>query len=682
MVVDPPAGQPLRQPTAATLTFVFLLSVVAYLAIWRAGFVWDDDSHLTENPCIVGPLGFAGIWTSAEAEYFPLVQTVWWVVHQIFGLAPLPYHLLTWGLHLATAYFLWRTLDELGVKAGWLGAALWLMHPVQVESVAWVSETTNTQSGLCFVLSVRAFVIWLKGKGGAATYAVAVGWAMAAMLSKPSTVMLPVVFLLCGWWLRIPWQPRRVARVVPFFVLSAAVSAWTVWEQKFHSGAAGPEWALSLPERILISARNVWFYLGKLTWPESLSLIYPRWLPDTGRALDYLPLAALGVLAGGLVGWRYRPGARVVGFALVTFVVLLFPILGFFDVYFSRYAFVADHFQYLASMAPIALAGAGLATLGEWLEPRVAHGQRIVGLVTGGLLVAFTAVDWKSAQRFHDPASLWRATVQANPAAWMAHTNLGILLANTPGGVPEAIRHYEVALRLNPDHAEAHYNLGIALTRTPQPRETAIAHYRAALRLRPDYVKAHYNLANELAMHPATLAEAVSHYERAIQHRPDFIEAHNNLAATLAEIPGRRPEALERYRLALGLNPRSPELHNNLAAELAKDPASAGDAVQHFTEALRLRPDYFEAHFGLANTLAAEPRRLAEASVYYQAAIRLRPRSVDALTRAAAAFIQLGRKPEAIACLERALEVEPGLADAREALRRLTAAPATATPAR
>jgi len=682
MVVDAPAKQTTRQPTAATLTFIFLLSVVAYLAIWRAGFVWDDDSHLTENPCIVGPLGFAGIWTSAEAEYFPLVQTVWWVVHQIFGLAPLPYHLLTWGLHLATAYFLWRTLDELGVRAGWLGAALWLLHPVQVESVAWVSETTNTQSGLCFVLSVRAFVTWLKGTGGRATYALAVAWAVAAMLSKPSTVMLPVVFLLCWWWLRIPWQTRRAARVIPFFALSALVSAWTVWEQKFHSGASGPEWALSLPERILISARNVWFYLGKLAWPDPLSLIYPRWQPDTGRALDYLPLAALVVFAGGLVGWRSRPRARVVGFALVTFVVLLFPILGFFDVYFFRYAFVADHFQYLASMAPIALAGAGLATLGEWLEPRGVPGRRAGTVIAGGLLVAFTAVDWRSAQRFHNPASLWRATVQANPAAWMAHTNLGILLANTPGGVPDAIRHYEEALRLNPDHAEAHYNLGIALTRTPQPRESAIAHYRAALRLRPDYVKAHYNLANELAANPATLTDAVSHYERAIHHRSDFIEAHNNLAATLAEIPGRRPEALERYRLALRLNPRSPELHNNLAAELAKDPVSTGEAIQHFTEALRLRPAYFESHFGLANTLAGDPRRLPEAGVHYQAAIRLRPRSVDALSRAATAYLQLGRKPEAIECLQRALAVEPGLDEARETLRRLTAAPSPASPVR
>ncbi|MBL9211970.1 MAG: tetratricopeptide repeat protein [Opitutaceae bacterium] len=676
MVVDAPARQTVRPPAAATLAFIFLLSVVAYLAIWRAGFVWDDDSHLTENPCIVGPLGFAGIWTSAEAEYFPLVQTVWWVVHQLFGLAPLPYHLLTWGLHLATAYFLWRTLDLLGVRAGWIGAALWLLHPVQVESVAWISETTNTQSGLCFVLSVRAFVTWLKGTGGRGTYALAVAWAVAAMLSKPSTVMLPVVFLLCWWWLRIPWETRRAARVIPFFALSAVVSAWTVWEQKFHSGASGPEWALSLPERLLISARNVWFYLGKLAWPEPLSLIYPRWQPDAGRAIDYLPLAALAVLAIGLIRWRTRPLGRVVGFTLATFLVLLFPILGFFDVYFFRYAFVADHFQYLASMAPVALAGAGLSALGTWLEPHVPHGRRAASLLAGGILVAFTAVDWRSAQRFHDPASLWRATVQANPAAWMAHTNLGIVLAQSPGGAPEAIRHYEEALRLNPNHAEAHYNLGIALTRTRQPAEAAIAHYRTALRLRPDYVKAHYNLANELAANPATLAEAVTHYERTLELRPDFIEAHNNLAATLAEMPGRRAEALERYRLALRLNPRSPELHNNLAAELAKDNATSGEATAHFAEALRLRPAYFEAHLGLASVLARDPRRVSEAIVHFEAALTLRPRSVDALSRAATAYLQLGRKSEAIERLRRALELEPDFAEARELHRRLTAAPA------
>jgi hypothetical protein len=360
------------------------LVVLAYLPVLQAGFIWDDDKHLTENPCIVGPLGFAGIWTTAEATYYPLVLTTFWVEHALWGFAPLPYHLVNVLVHGACGVVLWLVLAKLRVPGAWAGAALWALHPVHVESVAWVTELKNTQSGVFFLLAILSFLKWREsrtldgGRGRSMHYALALVCAVAAILSKSSTVMLPVVLGLCSWWEERRWRWRSAAPLVPFFLISALASGWTIWEQKFHSGAIGTAWAQSWPERFIIAGRDVWFYLGKLAWPHPLVFIYPRWQIDASHPLAYLPLLA-GVGAG-LYGWRQRHGwGRPLCFAFAYFAVSLFPVLGFFDVYYFRFSFVADHFQYLASMGPLALVGAAIARFPEVFErktPFIRHGLR------------------------------------------------------------------------------------------------------------------------------------------------------------------------------------------------------------------------------------------------------------------------------------------------------------------
>jgi len=259
------------------------LVVLVYLPVLEAGFIWDDDKHLTENPCIVGPLGFAGIWTTAEATYYPLVLTTFWIEHALWGFAPLPYHLVNVLVHAACAIVLWLVLARLLVPGAWLGAALWALHPVQVESVAWVTELKNTQSGLFFLLSILCFLKWRESRGST-SYVLALLCAIAAILSKSSTVMLPVVLGLCGWWQDRSLSRRAVAPLAPFFLISIAASAWTIWEQQFHSGAIGTDWAQTWPERLIIAGRDVWFYLGKLAWPHPLVFIYPRWRIDASHA--------------------------------------------------------------------------------------------------------------------------------------------------------------------------------------------------------------------------------------------------------------------------------------------------------------------------------------------------------------------------------------------------------------
>jgi len=265
-------------------------------------------------------------------------------------------------------------LARLRVPGAWLGAALWALHPVQVQSVAWVTELKNTQSCLFWLLAILFFLKWRESRAladrrhGWTLYALALLGAAAAILSKSSTVMLPVVFGLCWSWDEGRWRWRNAAPLAPFFVISAVASGWTIWEQKFHAGAIGGDWAQTWPQRLIIAGRDVWFYLGKLAWPHPLIFIYPRWRIDASQPLAYLPVFAAVIAM--LVLWRRRNDwGRPFFFAFAYFVVSLFPVLGFFNVYYFRFSFVADHFQYLASMGPLALAAAGMTRIPAILGP-------------------------------------------------------------------------------------------------------------------------------------------------------------------------------------------------------------------------------------------------------------------------------------------------------------------------
>src|SRR5438477_8537197 len=263
---------------------LIVLILIAYAPVLRSGFIWDDDYHLTRNPCIIGPLGFKEIWTSTRAIYYPLVLTNFWVLHKVFGLNPLPYHLLNILMHGASAVLLWRVLVRLKIQGAWFGAALWALHPVMVQSVAWITELKNTQSCFFFLLSILFF---LKGDDARSSIAWtnesrrSFGFSLLffamAVASKPSTVMLPFVLALCLWWRRGRWQWRNLSRLGPFILISLVASGWTIWEQEFPGGARGANWSQSLLERFAIAGLDVWFYLGKIVWPHPLIFIYPRW---------------------------------------------------------------------------------------------------------------------------------------------------------------------------------------------------------------------------------------------------------------------------------------------------------------------------------------------------------------------------------------------------------------------
>ncbi len=541
-----------KSPVAGA-ALIILLTVVAYLPALRGGFIWDDDSYVTENPTLRSLGGLEAIWLKPGAtyQYYPLVFTSFWVEHHLWGLQPFGYHLVNVLLHAVNAVLLWRVLRRLEIAGSWWAAAIFALHPVTVESVAWITERKNTLSGLFYLLAALA---WLRfrpltaGKTTRATdwrfYWLALGLFVCALLSKTVTCSLPAVLVLLIWWKTGRLEKRDGLALAPWFVLGVASGFMTRWMEQ-HLVANGADWELSFVQRCLIAGRALWFYAGKLCWPRQLTFIYPRWEIDAGAAWQYsFPLAALVVLVA-LWFLRARIGKGPL-VAVLFFGITLAPALGFANVYPFRYSYVADHFQYLAIIGLITLAvGAGVAVFRQAGQ----RSRKLGTLAATIVLLLLGTATWQQARAYHGLETLWRDTLAKNPNAWLAHNNLGTVLrqADKP---EEAIGHFTQALQIKPDLAEAHYNLGVTLAQLNRTQE-AIEHYERALQIEPDFAEAHYNLGVALA-ESGRVPEAMKHWEQALRFKPDYAEAHFNLGLTLAA-QGQTIEASEHYRKALDL---------------------------------------------------------------------------------------------------------------------------------
>lgn len=647
------------------IAFVF----IAYAPVFHAGFIWDDESHLTRNPCIVGPLGLKEIWTSTQAVYYPLVLTTFWVLHKFVGLNPLPYHILNVLMHAGSAVLLWRVLRQLGVRGAWLGAALWALHPVMVQSVAWVTELKNTQSCLFYLLSIYCFLNWEKQSQTIQTRRIGVSSAFGlsllcfvlATLSKPSVVMLPAVLALSVWWRRRRIQWRDAVALAPFVAVSALASAWTIWEQKFHARAVGPDWAQNWPERLIIAGRAIWLYLAKLFWPHPLIFIYPRWQLQPSQFTAYLPLL-LALM--GLIALWFLPGkaGRAVFFAGAYYVISLFPVLGFFSIYFFRYSFVSDHFQYLASMGPLALVAAAGSEGFNRLAAADSLGRGMaflrLGLCTVVLLL-LGILTWQQTAVYHDLITLYTTTLALNPGCWMAHYNLGLALRDR-GETDQAITHYRQAITLRPSYAEAHYNLGRLLAEKGEFND-AVDHYEAVLAINSDDAEAHNNLGATFVQQ-GRIDDAIGHYQKALAIQPDYAEASCNLADALlskADIDG----AIIRYLTCVAALPNQPDAQYNLASALLRK-GRIDEAIVHYQKVLELLPENANAHVNLGSAFLAKDR-LVDAITEYKEAIRLAPGNVAAQSNLAWLLAtspdpSLRNGPEAVVLAEQARRSSDG----------------------
>jgi tetratricopeptide (TPR) repeat protein len=639
----------------ALLPALLLAVLAAYQPVWHGGMLWDDDGHITPSG-LRSVDGLARIWfqLGATQQYYPLVHTAFWIEHRIWGDDMLGYHLVNIFLHGLSAFLIAVILQRLSVPGAWLAAVIFALHPVHVESVAWVTEQKNTLSGVLYLCALLAYLRYDRVRESR-VYAGALALFVLALLTKTVAATLPAALLVVFWWQRgrLDWR-RDVRPLAPFFVIGATGGLLTAYVEKTLIGAQGAEFQFTLIERCLVAGRVIWFYLGKLILPINLTFVYPRWEVSQNVWWQYLfPLGAL-VLAAWL--WLMRKRSRAPLAALLLFGGTLFPVLGFFNVFPFRFSLVADHFQYLASIPVIALFSASLAWLSQrWhfqSQPAIA-----ALLVSAAGLLGIPA--WSQSRHYADAETLYRATIECNPSCWMAYNNLGALKVNTHK--EEAIANFEQALWLKPDYPEGHNNLGSALRGLGRPQE-AVIHLQEAIRLKPDYFEAHYNLG--LALKDLGRPEALKQFEEAVRLKPDFAEAHNTLGNALKAI-GRSEEAKAQYQQALQLRPDFADAHYNLGVILLG--MGQPEALIHFEEAVQLKPDFAEARNNLGIILQGLGR-WEEAAAQYREALQLKPEFADAHYNLGNVQQKMGRVEEAVAQYREALRLKPDFAEAHNSL--------------
>ena len=696
----PASSRPVIPTTIALGALIVCTTVLAYLPALRGGFIWDDDTFLTQNKLIRASDGLYRFWFTREApDYWPVTSTTLWLEWRLWGMHALGYHATNLALHVIEALLLWRVLQRLRIPGAFLGAFIFAVHPVNVESVAWITQLKNLMAMLFFLAAVLAFTRSgiaaapiagaqppVRWRCSALWYGLSLLSFMLGMLSKGSVAMLPVVLLgLLAW--RRQLSARGLAATLPFFAVAAVFTIVDILFQRH--GLAEVIRNAGFFERLCGAGAVVWFYLYKILLPLNLMFVYPQWRIQTGDLWWWIaPLAAIAVSA---LLWRNRRGrARPLLFAWGYFCVMLAPVMGFTDVYFMKYSLVADHYAHLAMIGVVAMAAAaweqwrsqanvglaGRGTAGPRLSAAGTSGPRIRSIArlrapeiaAAAILGGLACLTWRQCGIYRDAPTLYEATLEKNPGCWLAHNNLGLVWSGMPGRLNDAIAQFEEALRLKPDYAEAHNNLGLAWSQTPGRLNDAVAQYQEALRLQPEFAGAHNNLGSAWAKTPGRLNDAVAQYEEALRLQQDLAEAHNNLGLAWSRMPGRLNDAIAQFEEALRLRPDLADAHANLGNALSEMPGRLSDAIAQYEEALRLQPDLAEAHYNLGNAWSKMAGRLSDAITQYDEALRLQPSFAPGWHNLGVSWFQLGNLPAAAGAFREAVRLQPDSAEAHYAL--------------
>jgi tetratricopeptide (TPR) repeat protein len=571
-------------------------ALVAYQRVLHAGFIWDDDAHLT-RPDLATLHGLWRIWSEpgATQQYYPVLYSAFWLELHLWGYSAAGYHALNVVLHGAAAWLLFLALRRLSVPGAFLAAAAFALHPVCAESVAWVSEQKNTLSAVFYLAAALAYLRFDAGRSPS-WYAAGTVLFCLALLSKTVTATLPAALLVVLWWKRgrLSWK-GDAAPLAPWLALGAAAGAVTAWMERAHVGAGGAAFALGFADRFLVAGRALWFYFGKVFWPFHLAFIYPRWTLDP-RSIgqDLWPVAAVAALAA-LYFLRRRSRAPLA--VALLFAGTLFPALGFINVYPFRFSFVADHFEYLALAMMLSASAAGLTLAAMRLSPPLRRVAAFVGVAALG------ALTWRQTAMYADIGTLWQTTIARNPRCWMAHNNLGLALM-AGGQTDEAISHYRTAIEIEPGFAGTHNNLGIALMRKGETGE-AVAQYREALAIDPGGAETHNNLGMALRR-DGRVDEAIAQYGMALEINPDDLATNFNLGNALLQA-GRVPEAIGRYQRSLEISPGYADARNNLGNAL-RSIGRLDEAIAEYRRALDLDPSNARAKRNLEAALSSRGR--------------------------------------------------------------------------
>lgn len=689
---------------------LLLLTVLVYSPVFRAGFGWDDDIMLTRNALVQGGLhGLRDIWfTTKLPDYFPLTSTSLWVEWRIWGIHPLGYHATNLLLHLVSALLIWRVFVLLGIRAAWVIALLFAVHPVNVQAVAWIAERKDTLSLPFYLLSIWAYLRFeqhtqagapevnckgenepsskgqsrgaCKGSPGwpgdaefrafrasvcpsspteasaqAVTsilrpqtvfYLVSLAAFLLALLSKTSVVMLPLVLLGIAWWRHGRIDRSDVVRVVPFLALALVFGLVTIWFQFHRSIGSDIVNESTWSARVAGAGWNVWFYLYKAVLPVRLAFIYPHWEVDGASLLAFVPdLALLGTFA---VLWRARHGWGRAGLvALGYFVITLFPVLGFLNIYFHRFSFVADHYQYVSMIGILGLFGTALAALGQ-------KGRIFTYTVFPGVVLILCGLSWQQCALYQDTEKLWTRTLELNPRCWLAYNELGGALVRKER-LPEAEQAYRRAVELCP-LAQTYHSLG-SLCAERRDFNQAFEYFRESLRLDGRNPGTHSDLATAL-VETGRIEEGEAHFRETLHLSPGHPVAAARLAPLLIQ-SGKASEALTFLEQARQRYPGEPVLYLQMgnALMVLRRPK---DAAACYHASLQLNPNQPEALNNLAWLLATasgqEVRDGPQAVALAQRLCALaEPNSATYLDTLGAAYAEAGHFGDAIQAIGKAL---------------------------
>ena len=647
-----------RQDVIAFLA-IGLLIVVSYLpAMLWGGFVWDDKILTNAEP-VREVSGLWQIWFSPsaigeEGHYWPLVYTTFWLEHKLWGFSPTGYHVVNVLLHLANTLLVWHILRRLTVSGAWMVAAVFAVHPLHVESVAWVIERKDVLSGLFYLAAMLGWLRFVE-QPRPRRYVWPLALYVAALLSKSIAVTLPAALLICHWWKQSRVTSTDLLRLVPLGVVGLVI---TVGDLSFYQSMEAVSLGYSLTERMLIAARALWFYAGKLLWPFELAVIYPFWDIRVADSLAWGYLIAAIALTVALWHFRMQLGRGPLAGALF-FAVTLSPVLGFIDYGYMQYAFVADRFQYLAGIGVLAVV-IGSATYGV---------RRLLGLWQKGalgigavVLVVLGVLTWRQASVYRDDETLHRHIISHNPQARNAHLNLGIVLYNQRR-YEEALEVAHIAVERRPDYSKAHTSLGLILSELGSFEE-AETHLRRAIALDPQGRDTHLKLGEAL-YNQRRYEEALKATRVAVEQAPDLSKAHANLGVVLKAL-GRYEEAIDALAQAAALDPDSTQTAAELNFHMGQAAQKNGqpEAAEYYIHALELDPHHAQALHWLA-MLRAKQQRFAEALELFQRLIDIDPSDAVAHGDMGLVLFHLGRSAEALQHLDQALSLDPTLENAR-----------------
>lgn len=634
-----------------------LATWLAYLPVFQCGFIWDDDDYVVENKTLRDWEGLKAIWSdpSATPQYYPLVHTTFWLEYQTWGLNASGYHATNLFIHTLNALLLWWLLVRLGVPAAWFAALLFAIHPVHVESVAWITERKNVLSGMFYFLSIHSFLYFWDftkpdeehpspASSGDAhpgyrwfAFAASNLFFIAALLSKTVTSTLPAAIIVLIWWKQGRIPIRKSLALVPMLLIGFCFGLVTIWLEKFQVGASGVDWELSFIERWLIAGRALWFYAGKLVWPAELIFTYPRWEIDASQAWQFLfPAFAFFVI--GLAWYLRNQIGRGTLASILLFAGSLFPALGFFDVYPMRFSFVADHFQYLASVSLIAL----FASVGANVFSKLVGSDLMPnGLASLCIVALLGYLTWHQTKIYEGLEPLWRDTLAKNPESFMAHNNLGALL-NRRGDYEEAEIHLRESMRIKPGFVDSIVNMGKA--REGQgDLDAAMKYYQQATELSPGLAAAWNSLA---AMHGAKgdMATAEKLFLYAVKIQPDYVSAHLNLGL-LYTSKQQWASAISHLKQVRELQPDLTAARDQLAnAYLMSEDLEAAEPL--LKEILIERPDDLAA-IGTLGLVAAKQQRFRTAIHYFERLLEISPDDPNAMAELIPLYREVGENAKA-----------------------------------